>query len=226
MTISFNTKQIFITGASRGIGKVIAASFHSAGGNIIAPTRDEMDLNNPVSVDSYLAQNKNEPLVVVLNASINIKMPLGEIQNAQLIDSFQTNLFSSIQILKKYVPYMKEKREGKIVFISSLYALVSKENRILYSCSKNAITGLMKTLSLELSSYNIMVNAVAPGYVMTEMTKQNLTEEEMTEIKEMIPTKRLQTEEEIANLVLFLSSSYNQSITGQLIAVDGGFLCR
>lgn len=226
MIISFDDQQVFVTGAGRGIGKAIAASFEEAGGKIIAPTRGEMDLKNPVSVDNYLIHNNSEPSIIVLNAGINIKAPLEEIQNHQILDNFQVNLFSSIQILKKFVPNMKKKRQGKIIFISSLYALVSKENRILYSSSKNAITGLIKTLSLELSPYNILINAVAPGYVMTEMTKQNLTDEEIMEITEMIPTKRLQTEEEIADLVLFLSSNLNQSITGQLIAVDGGFLCK
>jgi 3-oxoacyl-[acyl-carrier protein] reductase len=226
MIISFDNQQIFITGASRGIGKVIAASFKEAGGKLITPTRYDMDLKDPVSVDNYLSHSNIEPSIIVLNAGINIKAPLEEIKNHQILDNFQVNLFSSIQILRKFIPGMKTMRHGKIIFISSLYAFVSKESRILYSSSKNAITGLIKTLSLELSPYNILTNAVAPGYVMTKMTKQNLTAEEIMEITETIPTKRLQTEEEIANLVLFLTSNLNQSITGQLIAVDGGFLCK
>jgi 3-oxoacyl-[acyl-carrier protein] reductase len=115
---------------------------------------------------------------------------------------------------------------GKIVLISSLYSMVTKERRIAYSSSKSALTGLMKTSALELAPYNILVNAVAPGYVMTDMTKKNLSAEEIKNIEQQIPTKRFQSEEDIASLVYFLCSEENKSITGQLIAVDGGYTLR
>ena len=121
---------------------------------------------------------------------------------------------------------MKEQRWGRILLISSLYALISKEQRIPYSMSKNALTGLAKTLSLELAPMSVLTNCIAPGYVMTEMTKKNLKKEDIDEIVSNTPTGRLQTEKEIADLALFLCSGLNQSITGQLIAVDGGYTCR
>ena len=95
-----------------------------------------------------------------------------------------------------------------------------------YSMSKNALTGLAKTLSLELGQYNILTNCVAPGYVMTDMTRKNLSMQEIEQIRESIPTKRFQSGQDIANIVMFLCSEMNQSITGQLIAVDGGFTCK
>ena len=88
------------------------------------------------------------------------------------------------------------------------------------------MTGIMKSVALEIAADNILLNAVAPGYVMTDMTRKNLNEQEIKDIQRMIPTGRFQTETDIANLVCFLCSQFNQSITGQLIAVDGGFTCR
>jgi 3-oxoacyl-[acyl-carrier protein] reductase len=121
---------------------------------------------------------------------------------------------------------MKDNREGKIILISSLYATVTKEGRLSYASSKHAITGLVKSLAVELAPYDICVNAVAPGYVMTEMTKQNLSSQEIENIKEMIPMGRFQKPEEIANAVMFLGSEWNKSITGQTLNIDGGFLCK
>ena len=121
---------------------------------------------------------------------------------------------------------MKEKEFGRIVFISSLYGSVSRERRIAYSSSKHALNGLTKTMALELAPYQITVNCVAPGYVMTEMTRKNLSDEDIKEITKMIPTGKFQEPEEVANTTLFLCSEENKSITGQYIAVDGGFLCR
>jgi 3-oxoacyl-[acyl-carrier protein] reductase len=219
-------KQIFITGASRGIGKTIADSFKANGAEVISPTRAEMDLGDVASVKHYLAKAGSSPSVVIINAAVNIKSYIEDVLEKDFFYTFQVNLYASIQIIKHFLPDMKNRRDGKIIFISSLYALVSKEQRLLYSSSKNAITGVIKTLALELASYNICVNAIAPGFVMTEMTKKNLSEKEIEDLLKNIPTGRLQTEKEIADIVLFLASEYNKSITGQTIAVDGGFLCR
>lgn len=227
MNINYNGVNVFLTGASRGIGKVIKEKFILAGANVIAPDRDELDLSKTDSVVSYIEHNNNLNIDVFVHcAGLNKLAGIDEISTDDLMKVFQVNLFSAIQLIKGLISNMKCKREGKIIFISSLYSLVTKEYRIAYCSSKNAITGLTKTLALELAEYNIMVNAVAPGYVMTEMTKSNLTPMEIANIKENIPTQRFQKPEEIAYLILFLASQYNISITGQLIAVDGGFLCK
>lgn len=120
---------------------------------------------------------------------------------------------------------MQANQWGRVVFISSLYGIVLRERRIAYSSSKNALTGLCKSMAIELGADNILVNCVAPGYVMTDMTRKNLSDEEIKSIEQQMPTKRFQTTEDIANVTAFLCSNLNQSITGQLIAVDGGFTC-
>ena len=125
--------------------------------------------------------------------------------------------------MKNFSTQMIQKQYGRVVIISSLYAFLSKERRIAYSSSKNAITGFVKSTAIELAKNNILINAVAPGYVMTDMTSKNLMESEIEELKIKIPTGRLQSEKDIANACMFLCSDYNQSITGQLLVVDGGY---
>ena len=149
-----------------------------------------------------------------------------EIDTALAQRVFQVNYFAALELLHAAVPGMRARKEGKVLFISSLYALIARERRIAYSSSKSALTGLMKTLALELAGDQILVNAIAPGYVMTEMTTQNLSLKEIQRITAEIPTGRFQTEEDIAALAAFLCSTANRSITGQLIAVDGGYTCR
>jgi len=217
---------MFLTGGSRGIGKCIRTLFKNEGAEILAPGREALDLSNRESIQRYIQKNRNLEIDIFIHcAGINELAGIDEISNEIIDRVFQVNYYAPLELLKAYVPGMREKRYGRIVFISSLYAMVSKERRIAYSSSKNALTGLTKTLTLELAPYQIMVNAVAPGYVMTEMTEKNLSPEEIKKIQNSIPTGRFQTEQDIAELTAFLCSERNQSITGQLIAVDGGYTC-
>ncbi len=197
----------------------------SCGAKVIAPGRMELDLLEPKSICSYLDQNIS-PDIFIHCAGINELAGIGEI-NREILDSvFQVNYYAPVALLKQFSEQMKRNRWGRIIFISSVYAMVTRERRIAYASSKHALTGLTKTLTLELAAYNILTNAIAPGYIMTDMTKKNLSNEEVQKIEDMMPTRRLQEESDIANLTAFLCSDLNQSMTGQLIAVDGGFTCR
>ncbi len=223
----FKDKTVFITGASRGIGFCIKKGFEKEGASVIAPLRNELDLSSQTSVREYIENNDlSKTDIFVHCAGVNIKAGIDEVNEEIMEDVFEVNLFSPISLLKPITDGMKKRKSGKIILISSLYAIVSKERRIAYSTSKNALTGLAKTLTLELAPYGILTNCVAPGYVMTDMTRNNLSEEEIIKIEDEIPTGRFQSEKEISDVVTFLCSDNNQSITGQLIAVDGGFLCK
>lgn len=227
MNIDYSGKTVFLTGASRGIGKKIKESLTSVGAEVIAPERKDMDLSDKESIQTYFQRNMIEDCDIFIHcAGKNELAGIAEINNEILDSVFQVNMFAPIFILQHLLDGMKRKKGGKIVFVSSLYAIVSREKRIAYSASKNALTGLTKTLALELAQDNILVNAVAPGYVMTDMTKKNLSETEIAEIESKIPLGRFQNEEDIANLIAFICSDLNNNMTGQLIAVDGGFLCR
>lgn len=225
MDSSFCDKTVFLTGGSRGIGRSISNFFTERGANVLAPNRAELDLSSRKSVQAY-CQKGIEADIFIHCAGCNELAGIEEIDAALADRVFQVNYFSALEILRALVPGMRARKEGKILFISSLYALISRERRIAYSSSKSALTGLMKTLALELASDHILVNAIAPGYVMTEMTKKNLTSQEIRMIEQRIPTGRFQTEEDIAELAIFLCSAANRSITGQLIAVDGGYTCQ
>ena len=222
----FENQCVFLTGGSRGIGKEIRNNFVQKGAKVIAPSRSELELSEPQSVIHYIENNPDLKIDCFVHcAAINELAGIEEISSEVLERGYQVNVMSAVKLIQAFVPYMKEKG-GKIVFITSLYSLVSREERIAYSASKSALLGVMRTLALELAPYNILVNAVAPGYVLTHMTEKNLSVSERKKIEEMIPTGRFQDEKEIADVVSFLCSEENRSITGQQIVVDGGFLCR
>ena len=128
-----------------------------------------------------------------------------------------------MKLLRNFVSSMKAQHYGKIVNIGSIWGIVSKPGRVIYSASKHGIHGVTKTLAVELAEYNILVNTVCPGFTLTELTRKNNTEEQIVQIGEAIPMKRMAEPKEIADAVCYLVSERNTYITGQLIAVDGGY---
>lgn len=227
MVIDFKDDTVFITGASRGIGKTIAGQFRQDGAQVISPGRQELDLSDKKKVDAYLTAHPDTTAnIFVFCAGVNYKNLIEKTDYEELLKTYQVNVFSSMQIIKQYAEHIRNCQNGKILFITSLYASVTKEGRAPYTGSKHALTGLMKTLALEFAPYHVCVNAVAPGYVMTDMTRKNLSEMEIGDICEAIPMKRFQSEEDIAYMVEVLCSKQNRNITGQMVNVDGGFLCR
>lgn len=225
--IDLTGKTAFVTGGSRGIGQTIVKTLSAAGATVCAPTRAELNLADNRSIEAYLQANPDLAVDIFVHcAGVNELAGIGEIGRDLLQRVYDVNLFAPVALLKAFHAHMKQRQWGRVLFISSLYGIVSKERRIAYSSSKNALTGLCKSLAIELGGDNVLVNCVAPGYVMTDMTRRNLSEKEIAEIKENIPTHRLQTTEDIAHTVAFLCSDLNGSITGQLIAVDGGFTCK
>lgn len=222
----FSGKNVFLTGGSRGIGRQILRQFESEGANVIAPVRDELDLLSNQSIESYIKNHGEDIDIFIHCAGLNVLSGIEDTDFDVMNHLFMVNYFSAVELMKAFLPHMKKSGWGRFVCLSSLYAFVSKEKRIAYSSSKNALTGLVKSLAVELTRYGILSNGVAPGYVLTDMTLQNLTGQEIEEICSSIPAGRLQTEEEIANVVMFLCSDFNNSISGQIIAVDGGFLSK
>ena len=118
---------------------------------------------------------------------------------------------------------MKKKKSGKIINISSIFSVVSKVKRSVYSASKWGLVGLTKAVALELAPFNIQVNAVSPGFVDTKLTRKIIGEKNLIQLEESIPQGRLANPKEIASVILFLSSDKNTYLTGQNIIVDGGY---
>ena len=113
--------------------------------------------------------------------------------------------------------------ELRLLLTSSIFGVVSKEKRSVYSATKSGLNGFTKSISLDLAKYNIQVNSISPGFVATDLTKNILGVKGMKKIKKDIPLKRFATKEEISNLAIFLSSNYSNYITGQNIIIDGGY---
>ena len=130
-----------------------------------------------------------------------------------------------LQLIQTVALGIRENKFGRIVNISSIWSVVSRAGRISYSMSKTAINGMTRSLAIELAPFNILVNAVAPGYVLTDLTRHNNSEAELQKIGATIPLQRLANPAEIAKVVAFLCSDKNTYLTGQTIMVDGGYSC-
>lgn len=217
-------RKVLITGASRGIGKAIAAKFYENGYETVLPNRQELDLEYAESVEAYVRENENVYFdVIINNAGINDINEIENVTDAELERMMAINLIAPIRILRGFVGEMKKHRYGRIVNIGSIWASVSKGGRCVYSATKNGIHGVTNTLAVELAPNNILVNTVCPGFTLTEMTRKNNTPEEIEAISKEIPAGRMAAPEEIAEVVYFLGSEKNTYITGQKIVVDGGF---
>jgi 3-oxoacyl-[acyl-carrier protein] reductase len=215
-----------VTGASRGIGAAIAAKMRNEEIRVLSPSRQQLNLSSNESIDQYLRTTEVPIDILVNNAGINL-IAAGEVVSDQNIeDTIQVNLVAPIRLIRGIVPRMIQNKYGRIVNISSILSLASKPGRLTYSASKAGLNSITKTLAVELAPCNILVNAVAPGYTNTELTKINNTKDEIEEIKKLIPLGRLAEPEEIAEIVYFLCSKANTYITGQVIFADGGFVCQ
>jgi 3-oxoacyl-[acyl-carrier protein] reductase len=214
---------VFLTGGSRGIGKSIKNIFENNSYTVISPSKSELDLTDINNVKLYL-KNINDVDIIINNAGVNY---LNSIENDTIdnIDkTFSVNYLSPFVICQHFLPKLKEKKYGRIVNIGSLWINYAKGYRGSYSASKNALHSLTKTIVSEYSEYNILCNTLSPGYILTDLTFQNNTKEDLENIKKQIPLKRLGTIDEIAKLVYFLTID-NTYINGQNIVIDGGYSC-
>ena len=216
--------KALITGASRGIGKVIKELFLEKGIDVYAPTRQEMDLKSNESIKKYI-DTINGVDILINCAGINDLASIEEMSLEKLQEMIQVNLISQTMLIKYVSPYMKKQKYGRIVNFASIWCDFSKERRIMYSIAKAGVKGLTTATAVELSKYNILCNAIAPGFINTEMTSQNNTPEQIKILEAALPIKRMGEPIEIAEFVYFLASEKNSFMTGQTVFVDGGFSC-
>lgn len=215
-----------VTGASRGIGAAIAEVLFREGVQVLAPSRMEMDLAVPESIEHYVSTVAGPIDILVNNAGINFLAGIDELDSATLNATLQINLTAPLLLMRLVAERMKANRYGRIVNLSSIWSIVSKERRVAYAASKSAINGVTRTLALELGPHGILVNAIAPGYVNTELTRQNNSPEQILAVSNNIPLHRLAEPGEIAEMVAFLCSEKNSYMTGQILVIDGGYVCR
>ncbi len=217
------SKTVLITGASRGIGKACVELFSTKGYSVIAPGRNELDLLSEQSIKNYIANLKQPVDVLINNAGINPLAVIGEIDFKSAHQLIDTNFWAPVLLTELLAPKMKERGYGRIVNVSSIWSSVTKAGRSMYASSKAAINAFTRTAAVEYASSNVLVNAVAPGYVNTELTKINNTPEQIEVIKSNLPINRLAEPSEIAELIYFLASDKNTFVTGQTVFADGGY---
>ena len=241
-------KVAFITGATRGIGKQIAITLAKEGFDIAINYRKENEdlietkkMVEDQKVKCFTVQGDvssfedsermvkdiieefNHIDILVNNAGITKDMLLMRMKKEDFESVIGVNLVGTFNITKNVIPYMMKNRSGRIINVSSVVGISGNAGQTNYSASKAGIIGFTKSLAKEVGSRNILVNAVAPGFIETQMTDV-LKEEVKEEISKTIPLKRMGTVEDVANGVKFLASKDSSYITGQVMNSEGGML--
>ena len=161
--------------------------------------------------------------VLVNNAGITKDMLLMRMKPEDFNEVINVNLIGTFNMTKNVINYMMKERKGRIINVSSVVGISGNAGQTNYAASKAGIIGFTKSLAKEVASRNILVNAIAPGFIQTDMTNI-LKENVKDEIEKTIPLKRMGTAKDVANVVKFLVSEDSSYITGQVIQVDGGML--
>ena len=238
-------KLVLVTGASRGIGKAIALTLGGAGATIIGTATTESGSDN---ISKIFADNKvsgkgiklnvtdNEQIasliksvnedfgsidILINNAGITRDNILLRMKEDEWEDIINTNLSSLYKMTKSVLRGMIKKRSGRIISITSVVGAMGNAGQSNYAAAKAGMIGFTKSLAREVGVRGITVNAVAPGFIETDMTS-NLPDEQKEALASQIPMGRLGTPDEVANAVLFLAGDSGSYITGQTLHVNGG----
>mgnify|MGYP005995421993 CR=1 FL=1 len=219
------TGTVLVTGGSRGIGRAVSEVLNVRGWQVLAPSRQELDLADASSVGAFLSSLTTEVDGLVLNAGVNSPRDLGALSFEEWNKVHQVNETSAFQLVSGLVPMMAQRGRGRLVAITSAYTARARDGRAAYSSSKSGLEALMRSVAVEYSGSGVIANSVAPGFVDTDLTRQNNTDETIMRLLERVPVGRLAEPKEIAEAVAFLMSDDNRYITGHTLNVDGGFAC-
>jgi NAD(P)-dependent dehydrogenase (short-subunit alcohol dehydrogenase family) len=221
-------RTALVTGGARGIGAAIVTELSARNVSVSAPTRDELDLSDQVAIEQYIEKCNVKDIhfdILINNAAVNIINPLEQISREMWLTTLQVNLNAPFRLAQAFAPTMRRNRWGRIVNLSSILSVVTRPHRAAYSTTKAALVAFTRTLASEFGRDNVLANCVAPGYVDTDLVRENNSDEELRRIAERVPLGRLAHPSEIAKFVSFLCSDENTYITGQTLIIDGGFTC-
>ncbi|MFH1727674.1 MAG: SDR family oxidoreductase [Pseudomonadota bacterium] len=244
MNIDFAGKKAIVTGGTRGIGNSIASMLDKSGCEVIytgtkekAENRigsaryEQLDLACKKSIERFsdeVIKTSEKIDILINNAGINFIEPIDKIQDQHWEAVLNVNLTGAMCLTREVAKTMiKQKNGGRILNVSSIFGIVSKAKRGSYSASKAGMIGLSRACALDLAPYSILVNALCPGFTVTELTASILSPDEMAKLaKEEVPLGRFAEVDEISKVALFLCSDMNTYLTGQTIVVDGGMVIR
>jgi len=219
--------NVLVTGGSGGIGQAVCREFSRLGAFVLAPSRRELRLNNPGSIWNWLRRHSHwVPDVMILNAGINDPQAFLALKGKNWRNTLQVNLESNFYLIQNMAPKMIQRGGGRIVCVSSILARRARLGRCAYSVSKAALEMLVRSAATELAPDGILVNAIAPGFILTEMTRKNNSPQQIKKIIKDIPLGRLGCVDEVVRWIVYLSSTQNTYMTGQTIIVDGGYTLR
>ncbi len=236
-------KTVLVTGATRGIGAAIADAFAGPDIELILTGTDpgsvaalneaapagrsyvSVDFTDPRALEAFCDRIASlEHLdACINNAGVNIIKPVEDVSPGEMDRILAINYKAPYFISKAAGHVMRKQRSGRIVNIASIWSVITKSGRSLYTGVKTGLTGLTRTMAVELAPHGVLVNCVSPGFTLTDLTAQSLSAKEIEAISSQIPMARMARPEEIARTVLFLAGEENTYLTGQNIVIDGGF---
>ena len=227
-------RSVLVTGGNRGIGRAIAEAFLAQGDKVAVTSRSgdapegafavACELTDPDSVNAAfdaVEQHQGPVEVLVANAGVTKDTLLLRMSEEDWSSVIETNLTGSYRLAKRAAKGMLRLRRGRIIFVSSVVALLGSPGQVNYAASKAGLVGMARSLARELGSRAITANVVAPGYVETDMTA-GLPEDQKTAYQAQIPLQRFASTDEVAGAVTWLASDTAGYVTGAVIPVDGG----
>ncbi|MDX9859023.1 MAG: SDR family NAD(P)-dependent oxidoreductase [candidate division Zixibacteria bacterium] len=241
-------KWALVTGSNRGIGRTIIETFAANGAHILANARTEgsldsicrdltgrhsvhahpvyFDVSDPAQVKAgfqHIFKITKQLDITVNNAGVLDNSLLGMLSAQTAQQMFATNALGTIYVMQYAARMMMKQKQGSIINLSSIVGVNGNAGQVAYSGSKAAVVGITRSAAKELAPSNIRVNAIAPGFIDTDMVR-SLSQEKFQERMDSIKMNRIGTPQDIADCALFLASDLSRYITGQIIGVDGGML--